>query len=248
MSSLMKTLRRWNWTVRGARNSRVAISGLDRPSAASRAIRGARRLSLGQQRPALASRSPAPNRCRRPGPSPPADPGHHLPARHSRCGRRPRSVQAASDRPPGPPRLPDAAGPAHRQLTSSLGVNAMTVHASWREAAACWDADPELFSRSAPPDLPGISSVPGLGAGTRSRIRYMGRSYRRRARPRGTTRSKTNRGEAVTQDVSHEFQFPRQGTKVHRIAPIDGPNMSNLGHRSKKVYGPNQGTIESLHA
>jgi 3-dehydroquinate dehydratase II len=52
----------------------------------------------------------------------------------------------------------------------------------------------------------------------------------------------------VTQDVSHEFQFPRQGTKVHRIAPIDGPNMSNLGHRSKKVYGPNQGTIESLHA
>jgi 3-dehydroquinate dehydratase II len=52
----------------------------------------------------------------------------------------------------------------------------------------------------------------------------------------------------VTQDVSREFQFPRQGTKVHRIALIDGPNMSNLGHRSKKVYGPNQGTIESLHA
>jgi hypothetical protein len=38
MSSLMKTLRRWNWTVRGDRNSRVPISGLDRPSAASRAI------------------------------------------------------------------------------------------------------------------------------------------------------------------------------------------------------------------
>ena len=52
----------------------------------------------------------------------------------------------------------------------------------------------------------------------------------------------------MTNDVSHEFQFPRTGTKVHRIALIDGPNMSNLGHRSKKVYGPNQGTIESLHA
>ena len=38
MSSLMKTLRRWNWTVRGDRNSRVPISGLDRPSAASPAI------------------------------------------------------------------------------------------------------------------------------------------------------------------------------------------------------------------
>ena len=52
----------------------------------------------------------------------------------------------------------------------------------------------------------------------------------------------------MTNDISHEFQFPRTGTKVHRIALIDGPNMSNLGHRSKKVYGPNQGTIESLHA
>ena len=52
----------------------------------------------------------------------------------------------------------------------------------------------------------------------------------------------------MTDDVSHEFEFARQGTRVHRIALIDGPNMSNLGHRSKKVYGPNQGTIEGLHA
>jgi 3-dehydroquinate dehydratase II len=51
----------------------------------------------------------------------------------------------------------------------------------------------------------------------------------------------------VTNDVSHDFQFPRTGTKVHRIALIDGPNMSNLGHRSKKVYGPNQPTIDGLH-
>ena len=51
----------------------------------------------------------------------------------------------------------------------------------------------------------------------------------------------------MTNDVSHDFQFARQGTGVHRIALIDGPNMSNLGHRSKKVYGPNQGTIEGLH-
>ena len=36
----------------------------------------------------------------------------------------------------------------------------------------------------------------------------------------------------MTNDVSHEFQFPRPGIKVHRIALIDGPNMSNLGHRS----------------
>ena len=51
----------------------------------------------------------------------------------------------------------------------------------------------------------------------------------------------------MTNDVSHEFQFARQGTRVHRIALIDGPNMSNLGHRSKKVYGPNQPTIDDLH-
>ncbi len=51
----------------------------------------------------------------------------------------------------------------------------------------------------------------------------------------------------MTNDVSHEFQFPRTGTRAHRIALIDGPNMSNLGHRSKKVYGPNQPTIEGLH-
>ena len=50
---------------------------------------------------------------------------------------------------------------------------------------------------------------------------------------------------STTTVVSHEF--PRQGTRVHRIALIDGPNMSNLGHRSKKVYGPNQGSIDDLH-
>jgi hypothetical protein len=38
MPSLMKTLPRWYWTVRGDRNSRVPISGFDSPSAASRAI------------------------------------------------------------------------------------------------------------------------------------------------------------------------------------------------------------------
>ena len=38
MSSLVKTLPKWYWTVRGLRNSREAISGSDRPPAASRAI------------------------------------------------------------------------------------------------------------------------------------------------------------------------------------------------------------------
>jgi 3-dehydroquinate dehydratase-2 len=43
------------------------------------------------------------------------------------------------------------------------------------------------------------------------------------------------------------YEFPRQGTKVHQIALIDGPNMSNLGHRSKKAYGPDQPSIDGLH-
>jgi hypothetical protein len=38
MSSLVKILPRWYWTVRALRNRRVPISGLDRPSRASRAI------------------------------------------------------------------------------------------------------------------------------------------------------------------------------------------------------------------
>lgn len=49
----------------------------------------------------------------------------------------------------------------------------------------------------------------------------------------------------MTNEVMHEF--PRRGTRKHRIALIDGPNMSNLGHRSKKVYGPNQPSIDGLH-
>lgn len=32
-------------------------------------------------------------------------------------------------------------------------------------------------------------------------------------------------------------QIQREGNRKHRIAVIDGPNMSNLGARSKKVYG-----------
>ena len=45
-------------------------------------------------------------------------------------------------------------------------------------------------------------------------------------------------------DVSHKF--PRLGTKTHRIALIDGPNMSNLGRRSKKAYGP-IASLDVLH-
>jgi 3-dehydroquinate dehydratase II len=45
-------------------------------------------------------------------------------------------------------------------------------------------------------------------------------------------------------DISHKF--PRLGTKTHRIALIDGPNMSNLGRRSKKAYGP-IASLDVLH-
>jgi 3-dehydroquinate dehydratase II len=45
-------------------------------------------------------------------------------------------------------------------------------------------------------------------------------------------------------NISHKF--PRPGTKTHRIALIDGPNMSNLGRRSKKVYGP-IASLDALH-
>ena len=41
----------------------------------------------------------------------------------------------------------------------------------------------------------------------------------------------------MTTSVMREF---------HRIALIDGPNMSNLGHRSKKVYG-SIASIDALH-
>ncbi len=39
-----------------------------------------------------------------------------------------------------------------------------------------------------------------------------------------------------------EHSVFRQGTRKHRIAVIDGPNMSSLGRRSKQVYG----NIQSL--
>jgi len=41
---------------------------------------------------------------------------------------------------------------------------------------------------------------------------------------------------------SHEFTITRASDRAHKIALIDGPNMSNLGGRSKKIYG----TIRSL--
>jgi 3-dehydroquinate dehydratase-2 len=39
--------------------------------------------------------------------------------------------------------------------------------------------------------------------------------------------------------MAYEFtaKLQRSGDRKHRIAVIDGPNMSNLGARSKKVYG-----------
>ncbi|MCL8209254.1 MAG: type II 3-dehydroquinate dehydratase [Actinomycetia bacterium] len=43
-----------------------------------------------------------------------------------------------------------------------------------------------------------------------------------------------------------ERRLARPGARRHRIALIDGPNMSNLGRRSKKVYGPIR-SLEELH-
>ncbi|WP_226781156.1 type II 3-dehydroquinate dehydratase [Oceaniglobus trochenteri] len=42
--------------------------------------------------------------------------------------------------------------------------------------------------------------------------------------------------------MSHTFNITRSGNRKHKIAVIDGPNMTSLGNRSKQVYG----TIASL--
>jgi 3-dehydroquinate dehydratase-2 len=42
-------------------------------------------------------------------------------------------------------------------------------------------------------------------------------------------------------------QIQRSGNREHRIAVIDGPNMSNLGARSQKVYGK-IGSLDELKA
>lgn len=47
--------------------------------------------------------------------------------------------------------------------------------------------------------------------------------------------------------MSHDFTITRSGDRKHRIAVIDGPNMSSLGNRSKKVYGP-IGSLDDLKA
>jgi 3-dehydroquinate dehydratase-2 len=44
-----------------------------------------------------------------------------------------------------------------------------------------------------------------------------------------------------------ELSALRTGTRRHRIALIDGPNMSNLGRRNARVYGT-IGSLEELHA
>jgi hypothetical protein len=46
MPSLVKTLRRWYWTVRALMNNRAPISGFDRPSRAIRASAKPRRRSV----------------------------------------------------------------------------------------------------------------------------------------------------------------------------------------------------------
>jgi Transcription factor WhiB len=70
----------------------------------------------------------------------------------------------------------------------------MTVRATWRDDAACRDADPDLFfpigttgpalvqigeAKRICRGLPGASLVPGLGAGERGRRRHLGRHHAR---------------------------------------------------------------------
>jgi hypothetical protein len=57
----------------------------------------------------------------------------------------------------------------------------------------------------------------------------------------------TRKTKGGSNDERSYARVPAARTRKHRIALIDGPNMSNLGHRSKKVYGPNQLSIDGLH-
>ncbi len=45
--------------------------------------------------------------------------------------------------------------------------------------------------------------------------------------------------------MKHDFKVVRNSDTKHRIAVIDGPNMSSLGNRSKQVYGP-IGSLDDL--
>jgi 3-dehydroquinate dehydratase II len=47
--------------------------------------------------------------------------------------------------------------------------------------------------------------------------------------------------------AENTVHISRRGNRRHRIAVIDGPNMSNLGARSKKVYGK-IGSLDELKA
>jgi 3-dehydroquinate dehydratase II len=47
--------------------------------------------------------------------------------------------------------------------------------------------------------------------------------------------------------MASELSALRTGSRRHRIALIDGPNMSNLGRRNARVYGT-IGSLEELHA
>ncbi|MBT2412480.1 3-dehydroquinate dehydratase [Streptomyces sp. ISL-12] len=47
-------------------------------------------------------------------------------------------------------------------------------------------------------------------------------------------------------DSSTSYGWRRPGARALHITLIDGPNMPNLGHRNKRVYGPIS-SIEALH-
>jgi 3-dehydroquinate dehydratase-2 len=47
--------------------------------------------------------------------------------------------------------------------------------------------------------------------------------------------------------MASELSALRTGSRRHRIALIDGPNMSNLGRRNTRVYGT-IGSLEELRA
>jgi hypothetical protein len=141
MLSLVKTLCRWYWTVRGLMNSRVLISGLDSPSLASRAtwaswvVRTA--LASSARVPAAPHRAPpAPGSC------PPVPPRPAGQARRTRCagpqalGRVFATAVGGHLRAPLQPDAPEDKSPDHKARPTQQTLVSRSDPRPWRSANA----------------------------------------------------------------------------------------------------------------